>query len=342
MPPSSSATPSPAMPSPPRSSSSSLRAVHHVLVVGGSGFIGSAVCRSALRHGLDVTSLSQSGKPPYSAGGDPQRRWTEKVTWRQGDLLQADGGWKKSALAVSTPSTPPIDGLICCVGGFGGVDWMRRINGEANLNALNAFVTPTSSIRRVAFVSAFNYQLPSFLQRGYIEGKRQVEQRLHQLFPSSPSAASPSLSSSTAPLPSPPAPSRSALIVQPGVVSGPPLCSVPRRGVAIAVRVRPLGLHHRPLSCSLRTAAASAIPLADSHPSPSYPRGPAGRLPHREDDGRSGEGGSRHSHSRTIHCETITPWSLTLHRSRAWVGMRERERRRREVRVGGCHLREKR
>ncbi|KAJ9050881.1 hypothetical protein DSO57_1009992 [Entomophthora muscae] len=55
-----------------------------VLVLGGNGFLGSQLCRSAAIRGLTVTSLSRSGSPKLQ-GILPT--WVSKVDWRQGDLL---------------------------------------------------------------------------------------------------------------------------------------------------------------------------------------------------------------------------------------------------------------
>ncbi|KAH9996798.1 hypothetical protein BJV77DRAFT_128704 [Russula vinacea] len=60
-----------------------------VLVVGGNGFIGSAVCRAALRLGYRVTSISSSGRPFQTPRGHTPT-WTEKVEWLRADALQPE------------------------------------------------------------------------------------------------------------------------------------------------------------------------------------------------------------------------------------------------------------
>eukprot|EP00123_Amoebidium_parasiticum_P010282 comp20004_c0_seq1/m.24489 comp20004_c0_seq1/g.24489 ORF comp20004_c0_seq1/g.24489 comp20004_c0_seq1/m.24489 type:complete len:151 (-) comp20004_c0_seq1:414-866(-) len=52
-----------------------------LLVVGGNGFLGSAVCKAAVQRGLQVVSLSRSGVSPSSAP------WTKAVDWQKGDAL---------------------------------------------------------------------------------------------------------------------------------------------------------------------------------------------------------------------------------------------------------------
>ncbi|KAF6765252.1 mitochondrial protein [Ephemerocybe angulata] len=60
--------------------------VKKILVIGGNGFIGSAVCRAALLKGIEVTSISSSGKP-YRTPKGHSPAWTTKVDWQKGDAL---------------------------------------------------------------------------------------------------------------------------------------------------------------------------------------------------------------------------------------------------------------
>ena len=202
--------PSAASSSPALASSATLR---HVLVVGGTGFVGSAICRSALRHGLSVSSLSRTGCSPYEGSGvrdEQQLEWTRRVRWCKGDVLDRDEQqWRTQLLppvgtapsasatatatatagpAGATPATalPCVDAVVSCVGGFGSVAWMRRVNGDANCAVFEA-ARQCAQVRRVGFVSAFHYQLPAALQRGYMEGKMAAEASLAVLFP--PTAA---------------------------------------------------------------------------------------------------------------------------------------------------------
>ncbi|EIW85140.1 NAD(P)-binding protein [Coniophora puteana RWD-64-598 SS2] len=61
-------------------------AAQKVLVVGGNGFLGSAVCKAALARGMDVTSISSSGRP-YRTPRGHSPAWTSKVNWRKADAL---------------------------------------------------------------------------------------------------------------------------------------------------------------------------------------------------------------------------------------------------------------
>ncbi|TFK76379.1 mitochondrial protein [Pluteus cervinus] len=61
-------------------------ALRRVLVVGGNGFIGSAICRAALARGMEVVSVSSSGRPYRTPKGHTPS-WTSKVDWQQGDAF---------------------------------------------------------------------------------------------------------------------------------------------------------------------------------------------------------------------------------------------------------------
>ena len=52
-----------------------------LLVLGGTGFIGSMICRKALQAGYSVVSVSRRGEPPGGISGDELAR----VDWRKGD-----------------------------------------------------------------------------------------------------------------------------------------------------------------------------------------------------------------------------------------------------------------
>lgn len=55
-----------------------------LLVIGGSGFVGNAVCRYALSQGIKVYSLSRSGRP---AGTEA---WKNQVEYIRGDALNTE------------------------------------------------------------------------------------------------------------------------------------------------------------------------------------------------------------------------------------------------------------
>lgn len=137
-----------------------------VLVLGGNGYVGSHVCKEALGKGFPVMSLSRSGRPGV------HEPWADSVTWVRGDLFEP-AKWENELDDVSA--------VISCVGGFGSNDQMRKINGKANIEAINA--AAESGVKRFVYISAHNFGLPSFVMRGYYEGKRSAEDELLRKFP---------------------------------------------------------------------------------------------------------------------------------------------------------------
>lgn len=137
-----------------------------LLVLGGSGFVGSHVCREALDRGLTVASLSRSGRSSI------RDSWANHITWHQGNLLLPDT--LMEALSGATA-------VISCVGGFGSNSHMYKINGTANINAIRA--AAEQGVKRFVYVSATDFGLANYLLQGYYAGKRAAETELLTKFP---------------------------------------------------------------------------------------------------------------------------------------------------------------
>lgn len=137
-----------------------------VLVLGGSGYVGTHVCKEALSKGVPVASLSRSGRPGVA---EP---WCNDVEWVQGDLFQPSS-WQSALRDVSA--------VISCVGGFGSNEQMQKINGVANVQAIRA--AAEAGVKRFVYISAHDFGLPSFVLRGYYAGKRAAEDELLNKFP---------------------------------------------------------------------------------------------------------------------------------------------------------------
>ncbi|CAN4076293.1 unnamed protein product [Withania somnifera] len=139
-----------------------------IVVIGGSGFVGSAICKAAVSKGIEVLSLSRSGRPSYSGS------WVDQVTWMTGDVFYAN--WDEILVGATA--------VVSTLGGFGSEEQMLRINGEANVVAVNA--AKEYGIPKFILISVHDYNLPSFLlQSGYFTGKRKAESEVCSKYPSS-------------------------------------------------------------------------------------------------------------------------------------------------------------
>lgn len=58
---------------------------HRLLVIGGNGFVGSNILQRAVQKGIEVRSLSRSGKPQWQ-----DVPWIDQVEWRRGDVFNPD------------------------------------------------------------------------------------------------------------------------------------------------------------------------------------------------------------------------------------------------------------
>ncbi|KAI9021166.1 hypothetical protein DFJ74DRAFT_768803 [Hyaloraphidium curvatum] len=75
-----------------------------LLVVGGTGFLGSRICREAALRGLRVASLSRRAPSPALLS----HAWARSVDWRTGDVLRGD--------ADSAAAFDGRDAAVHCVG----------------------------------------------------------------------------------------------------------------------------------------------------------------------------------------------------------------------------------
>ena len=97
-----------------------------VTVVGGSGFVGSRVCKILVDCGAEVTSVSKSGQAPQWAAG---QEWTGSVDWKAADLLSADEASLDAAMGSP-------DAVVSTVGVVGtDLDVLLKGNGDTNAAA---------------------------------------------------------------------------------------------------------------------------------------------------------------------------------------------------------------
>lgn len=144
-----------------------------VAVVGGTGFVGSRVCKILVECGAEVTSVSQSGKVPKWAEGEA---FTKVVDWKAVDLLNADDATLDAVLGDP-------DAVVSTVGVVG-TDYNDLLAGNGDANAAvfrSAKRKVSKKMARIAYVSVSDEVmacegnwLPEFFS-GYFEGKRRAE-----------------------------------------------------------------------------------------------------------------------------------------------------------------------
>lgn len=193
-----------------------------ILVLGGNGFIGSAVCRFALAKGMQVTSVSSSGKPYRTPKGHAPD-WTSKVDWQKGDALHPetfahlfpevdgvvhtlgtlieDGRYKQ---ALKNGDILSVMQSVCQSGFSDGNPLKRQTGGEQNrgsyevmnrdtaLRVCEAFIaSPPSEASKIniprpfVYISAEDIFRPVISER-YITTKREAERRIEIMMQANP------------------------------------------------------------------------------------------------------------------------------------------------------------
>ncbi|KAL1944466.1 hypothetical protein VTO73DRAFT_2896 [Trametes versicolor] len=196
-------------------------AVQRILVIGGNGFVGSAVCRTALARGMQVASVSGSGRPWQTPKGHTPG-WVHKVEWHQGDALKPEtyahllpgttavvhtigtlfekSGYKS---ALKDGSVPHFASSVAAgVAGAGASanplekEEKRRegtyaaINRDTALTVCDAFIKskPEAKVdgpRVFIYLSAEDCGRP-VIPAGYIETKREAEAGIEQMTTATP------------------------------------------------------------------------------------------------------------------------------------------------------------
>jgi len=138
-----------------------------LLVVGGSGFIGRAICRRAIAAGHEVRSVSRSGRPEDVSG-----RWVDRVEWTSADLFSPHT-WRDRLRSV--------DAVVHSVGiahehPQEGVTF-ERVNGDSTI--ITALEAERAGVDTFVFLSsAANYPTA---RRAYLQSKRRGERAIESL-----------------------------------------------------------------------------------------------------------------------------------------------------------------
>ncbi|KAL1412082.1 hypothetical protein Q8F55_003079 [Vanrija albida] len=179
-------------------------AVPRLLVVGGNGYLGSAVCKAAVSKGWDVSSMSSSGKPYTSPAGHAPK-WASRVAWHKASAFDPpsyaalvgastavvhtlgillEGGYKDSVargdvlglagamLRNATGSGEASNPLKTAEERGKGYDVMNRDSALTVLDTMLA--SPSQAHRAFVYVSAAHSFRPVVPPR-YLSSKREAE-----------------------------------------------------------------------------------------------------------------------------------------------------------------------
>ena len=138
-----------------------------VTVFGGTGFVGSRVCKILADKGASVTSVSKTGSIPKWCKDE---EWTKSVQWKSADLLS--GNEEAIDEACGNPSA-----VVSCVGVVGtDPDILKKGNGDSNAAAF-ASAKRGGKLERAVYVSVSSEVdackenwLPEFF-KSYFDGK---------------------------------------------------------------------------------------------------------------------------------------------------------------------------
>ncbi|KAJ2236111.1 hypothetical protein H4R99_005469 [Coemansia sp. RSA 1722] len=158
---------------------------HRLFVVGGTGFVGQAVCHNALSRGWEVVSLSRHGAPVRSTIIAPVADTNKGIQWVRGDALRPET--YKHHLSGCTAVVHSVGVLmensykkLVSIGSSGAVSSQEAATYEkANRDTA---LSVARAAREVPGMDAFAYMSASdvlpFLDSRYISTKREAENDL--------------------------------------------------------------------------------------------------------------------------------------------------------------------
>ena len=141
-------------------------AAKRLVVLGGGGFVGSAVAQEALSRGLRVLCLSRSGR------SDVPGDWSDRVTWGKADALQAETyrhHLRDADAVVVSIGSPPLP--------FVDRAYQLLMNGETNVTATRT--AKEEGVKQVVLINAA--MPPALTPKGYFDGKRAAEQAAREM-----------------------------------------------------------------------------------------------------------------------------------------------------------------
>jgi NAD(P)H-binding len=178
-------------------SDSKKRNAMRILVVGGTGFVGSHFCKQAILAGHEVYSLSRRGKL-YENDAGQMGEWASQVEWIKGDVMnpedyqttltKVDSVVHSMGILLENPyyqdlALHPLNSA-CNLLKQGQLPikpfrTYQSVNCDSTVTLATACLSH-ANIKNFAFVSA-THATPPFLPKGYIEAKIQAENILKEM-----------------------------------------------------------------------------------------------------------------------------------------------------------------
>ncbi|KAG8165681.1 hypothetical protein KVR01_004233 [Diaporthe batatas] len=140
-------------------------AAKKIVVCGGNGFLGSRICKFAVARGWDVTSISRSGEPKWSAvtASSTPPSWAHKVSWESADIFQP---------AAYAPLLKGADYIVHSMGILLEADYKGVVSGRES---------PIAGLRRAFDPSRGGSSSPNPLERGGDNGSYRPPENEKQL-----------------------------------------------------------------------------------------------------------------------------------------------------------------
>lgn len=138
------------------------------IVFGGSGYVGQRIVKHLILSGQNVVSISRSGEP---SNFKAPSNGLGSITWHRADIFEKEE-WADQLKDSS--------GVVSCIGAFGSNEFMEKVNGDANILAIEESVK--AGVPRFVFVSTGENNLPDFVLKGYFNGKRRAEKALKEAY----------------------------------------------------------------------------------------------------------------------------------------------------------------
>lgn len=138
-----------------------------IVIYGGNGFVGTAICQLLAEQGIACISVSRRGTAPAYLNS-AQHPWLNKVRWLQGDALSPDIELLQGARAIiSLVGSPPVPTFTQAA-----FDYQLMMNGTSQVRVIHA--AQEAGVNRLVLMGA---DIPSLLQTesfAYYVGKQQT------------------------------------------------------------------------------------------------------------------------------------------------------------------------